>query len=53
MVKIDESKVSVPDLGLKEVFFVNRNMDHLTSGWPGTHYFKGDANFDMFPQKYV
>ena len=22
-------------------------MDHLTSGGPGTHYFKGDANFDI------
>ena len=24
---------------------------HLTLGWPGTHYFKGDINIDIFPKK--
>ena len=33
-------------------FFEDTNLDHLSSGWPGPHYFKVDANFDMFPQKY-
>ena len=51
VVKIGEIKVSVQELGLRQGFF-DRNMDHLTTGWPGTHYFKGDANFDMFPQMY-
>ena len=52
MVKIGEIKVSVQKLCLKQGFFEDTNLDHLTSGWPGTHYFKGDANFDMFPQNY-
>ena len=30
-------------------FFEDTNLDRLTSGWPGPHYFKVDANFDMFP----
>ena len=52
MVKIGEIKVSVQELGLKSCFFEDTNLDHLTLEWPGTHYFEGDANFDMFPQKY-
>ena len=52
MVKIGEIKVSVQELGLKSCFFEDTNLDHLTLEWPGTHYFKGDANFDMFPKKY-
>ena len=33
-----------PRIRPKTRVFLDRNMDHLTSGWPGTHYFKGDAN---------
>ena len=51
MIKIGEIKVSVQELGLKQVF-LDRNMDHLTSEWPGTQKFQDDTNFDMFPQKY-
>ena len=50
VVKNGEIKVSVQKLCLKQGVFLDRNMDHLTSGWPRTHYFKGDANFDRFPQ---
>ena len=46
-----ETKVSVQELGLKQGFLLDRNMDHLTSEWPGTQNFKGDAKFDLFPQK--
>ena len=52
VVKIGEIKVSVQKLCLKQGFFEDTNLDHLTSGWPGTHCFRGDANFDMFPKKY-
>ena len=53
VVKIGEIKVSFrPKSRPKTRFFLDRNMDYLTSGWPATHYFKGDANFDMFPQNY-
>ena len=52
VVKIGEIKVSVQKLCLKQGFFEDTNLDHLTSGWPGTHCFRGDANFDMFPQNY-
>ena len=51
VVKIGEIEVSVQKLSLKQVFFKDTNLDNLTSG-SGTHYFKGDANFDMFPQNY-
>ena len=47
--KFGEIKVAVQELGLKSCFFEDTNLDNLTSGWPGTHYFKGDANFNMFP----
>ena len=50
--KIGEIKVSVQKLCLKQGFFKDTNLDHLTSGWPRTHCFRGDANFDMFPKKY-
>ena len=50
MVKIGEIKVSVQELGPKQGFFLDRNMDHLTSEWPGTQNFKGGANFDKLPQ---
>ena len=40
VVKIGEIKVSVQELGLKSCFFEDTNLDHLTSEWPGTHYFK-------------
>ena len=52
MVKIGEIKVFVQKLCLKQGFFEDTNLDHLTSGWPGAHCFSGDANFDMFPKKY-
>ena len=52
VVKIGEIKVSVQKLCLKQGFFKDTNLDHLTSGWPRTHCFRGDANFDMFPKKY-
>ena len=52
VVKIGEIKVSVQKLCLKQGFFEDTNLDHLTSGWPGAHCFRGDANFDMFPKKY-
>ena len=53
VVKIGEIKVSVQKLCLKQGFFEDTNLDHLTSGWPGAHCFRGDANFDMFPKKYA
>ena len=43
-------KVFVQELGLKQGFLADTNMDYLTSEWPGTPNFKVDANFDMFPQ---
>ena len=52
VVKIGEIKVFVQKLCLKQGFLEDTNLDHLTSGWPGTHCFRGDANFDMFPKKY-
>ena len=52
VVKIGEIKVSVQKLCLKQGFLEDTNLDHLTSGWPGAHCFRGDANFDMFPKKY-
>ena len=52
VVKIGEIKVSVQKLCLKQGFFEDTNLDHLTSGWPGAHRFRGGANFDMFPKKY-
>ena len=52
VVKIGKIKVSVQKLCLKQGFFKDTNLDHLTSGWPRTHCFRGDANFDMFPKKY-
>ena len=42
-------KVFVQELGLKQGFLADTNMDYLTSEWPGTPI---DANFDMFPQNY-
>ena len=33
-------------------FFEDTNLDHLTSGWPWAHCFRGDGNFDVFPKKY-
>ena len=51
VVEMGQFKVFVQELGLKQGFLLDRNMDHLTSEWPGTQNFKGDANFDMFPQK--
>ena len=35
VVKIGEIKVSVQKLCLKQGFFKDTNLDHLTSGWPG------------------
>ena len=29
-----------------------KDMDHLTSEWPGAPNFKVGVNFDMFPQNY-
>ena len=37
VVKIGEIKVFVQKLCLKQGFFEDTNLDHLTSGWPGTH----------------
>ena len=51
-VKMGQIKVFVQELGLKQGFLADTNMDYLTSEWPGTPNFKVDANFDMFPQKY-
>ena len=45
-------KVFVQELGLKQGFLADTNMDYLTSEWPGTPNFKVDANFDVFTQKY-
>ena len=39
-----------PKIMPKTSFFEDTNLDHLTSGWLGTHCFRGDANFDMFPK---
>ena len=50
--EMGQIKVYVQRLGLKHGFFEDTNLDHLTSGWPGTHCFKGDADFDVFLQKY-
>ena len=52
MVEMGQIKVFVQELGLKQGFLADTNMDYLTSEWPGTPNFKVDANFDMFPQNY-
>ena len=52
VVKIGQVKVFVQELGLKQGFLADTNMDYLTSEWPGTPNFKVDANFNMFPQNY-
>ena len=52
VVKIGQIKVSVQKLGLKQCCFFDRNMDHLTSEWPGTKNLKGCANFDMEHRKW-
>merc|ERR1712141_797302 len=36
VVKIGEIKVFVQKLCLKQGFFEDTNLDHLTSGWPGS-----------------
>ena len=48
MVEMGQIKVFVQELGLKQWFLADTNMDYLTSEWPGTPNFKVDANFDMF-----
>ena len=52
MVEMGQIKVFVQELGLKQGFLADTNMDFITSEWPGTPNFKVDANFDMFPKKY-
>ena len=51
VVEMGQIKVFVQELGLKQGFLADTNVDYLTSEWPGTPNFKVDANFDMFPQK--
>ena len=52
MVEMGEIKVFVQEIGLKQGFLADTNMDYLTSEWLGTPNFKVDAKCDMFPQKY-
>ena len=52
VVEMGQIKVFAQELGLKQGFLADTNMDYLTSEWPGTPNFKVYANFDMFPQKY-
>ena len=52
VVEMGQMKVFVQELGLKQGFLADTNMDYLTSEWPGAPNFKVDANFDMFPQNY-
>ena len=52
MVEMGQIKVFVQELGLKQGFLADTNMDYLTSEWPGTQNLKSDANFDMFSEKY-
>ena len=52
VVEMGQIKVFVQELGLKQGFLADTNMDYLTSEWPGTPNFKVDPNFDVFPQKY-
>ena len=52
VVEMGQMKVFVQELGLKQGFLADTNMDYFTSEWPGTPNFKVDANFDVFPQKY-
>ena len=52
VVEIGQIKVFVQELGLKQGFLADTNMDYLTSEWHGTPNFKVDANFDVFPQNY-
>ena len=47
VVEMGQIKVFVQKLGLKQDFLADTNMDYLTS-----EFFKVDANFDVFPQKY-
>ena len=41
-----------PRIRPKTRCFFDRNMDHLTSEWPGTKNLKGCANFDMEHRKW-
>ena len=52
MVEMGQIKVFVQELGLKQGFLEDTNIDYLTSEWPGTPNFKVDANFDMSSQNY-
>ena len=52
MVEMGQIKVFVQELGLKQGFLADTNMDYLTSEWSGNPNFKVDTIFDMFPQNY-
>ena len=47
--RIFTSKTMGPRPPLSEMIHIS--IYHLTLGWPGTHYFKGDINIDIFPKK--
>ena len=47
VVEMGQIKVFVQELGLKQGFLADTNMDYLTSECPGTPNLKIDANFDM------
>ena len=51
VVEMGQIKVFVQELGLKQGFLADTNMDYLTSELPGTPNFKVDANFDVFPDR--
>ena len=52
MVEMGQIKFFVQELGLKQGFLADTNIDYLTSEWPGTQNFKSDANFDMLSENY-
>ena len=49
MVEMGQIKVFVQELGPKQGFLADANMDYFTSEWHVTPNFKVDANFDVFP----
>ena len=52
VVEMGQIKVFVQELGLKQGFLADTNMDYLTSEWSGTPNILGDADFDMIPEKF-
>ena len=51
VVEMGQFKVFVQELGLKQGFLADTNMDYLTSECRRMPNFKVDANFEVFPQK--